>query len=173
MGHSIGGLISLCLAAKRPDLVSGVVAFGPVQPPPEAGRAALATRSAAVRQRGMVAIADTVISNAFSGRSLASKRCEVALAREMLTRQVPEGYALAVNALARSAAPKWRQIRARIFVVSGEEDKVSTVAMGSDMVREIGSNAQQLVWKDVGHWHILENLDGCVKAIKSMAGLMP
>lgn len=118
-------------------------------------------------------IADTVISNAFSGRSLASKRCEVALAREMLTRQVPEGYALAVDALARSAAPKWRQIQARIFVVSGEEDKVSTVAMGSDMVREIGSNAQQLVWKDVGHWHILENLDGCVKAIKSMAGLMP
>lgn len=173
VGHSLGALISLSLAARRPDLVSGVVAFGPVKPPPEAGRVALGTRAIAVRQGGMVAITDTVLSNAFAARSLASKKAEVALAREMLTRQVPEGYALAVDALARSTAPEWGEIRSKAFIVSGEEDKVSTVAMGSEIVGEIGSNAQQLVWKDVGHWHMLENPNACTEIIKLVAGVKP
>ncbi|KAK7755053.1 hypothetical protein SLS62_002868 [Diatrype stigma] len=171
VGHSLGALISLSLAAKRPDLVSGVVAFGPVKPPPEAGRVALGTRAATVRQGGMVAITDTVLSNAFAARSLVSKRAEVALAREMLTRQVPEGYALAVDALARSTAPAWGEIRAKVLIVSGGEDKVSTVAAGLEIVGEIGSNAQQLVWKDVGHWHMLENPDASVEVIKLVAGV--
>lgn len=170
MGHSLGALISLCLAAKRPDIISGVVACGPVKPPPEAGRTALATRAATVRQGGMVAVADTVVSNAFSAKSLTSKKGEVSLAREMLTRQDPEGYAMAVDSLAQSTAPAWGQIKAKVLVLSGEEDKVSTVAVGSDIVKEIGSNAQQQVWKDVGHWHMLENSDGCVDAIKLVAG---
>ncbi|EMR69515.1 putative alpha beta hydrolase fold protein [Eutypa lata UCREL1] len=151
--------------------IQGVVVFGPVKPPPEAGRTALATRAATVRQRGMVAVTDTILSNAFSSKSLTSRKAEVSLAREMLTRQAPEGYAMAVDALARSIAPAWSHIKARVFILSGEEDKVSTVVAGSEIMREIGSNAQQRVWEDVGHWHMLENPDGCIESIRSVAGL--
>ena len=153
--------------------IQGLVVFGPVKPPPEAGRTALATRAATVRQRGMVAVTDTILSNAFSSKSLTNRKAEVSLAREMLTRQVPEGYAMAVDALARSTAPAWSHIKARVFILSGEEDKVSTVVAGSEIMREIGSNAQQRVWEDVGHWHMLENPDGCIESIRSAAGLKP
>lgn len=169
VGHSFGGLISFHLAAKHPDIVKGVVAFGPVRPPPEAGQKALATRSATVRSEGIGAVADLVVSNAFSPKSLINRKGEVALAREMLTRQNPEGYALALDALAGSSAPAWKQIKANVLVLTGDEDKVSTATAGADIVKDIGSNAKQMVFKDTGHWHVLESTDASIKAIISAA----
>ncbi|KAI2782144.1 alpha/beta-hydrolase [Daldinia loculata] len=169
VSHSFGGLISFHLAAKRPDIVKGVVAFGPVRPPPEAGQKALATRSATVRSEGIGAVADLIVSNAFSPKSLINRKGEVALAREMLTRQNPEGYALALDALAGSSAPAWKQIKANVLVLTGDEDKVSTATAGADIVKDIGSNARQVVFKDTGHWHVLESPDESIKAIISVA----
>ncbi|KAI1088914.1 alpha/beta-hydrolase [Rostrohypoxylon terebratum] len=168
VGHSLGGLISLHLAAKLPEKVKGVVTLGAVKPSPEAVRKALAARSALVRKEGMVAVADMVVSNAFSAKSLADRKGEVSLAREMLTRQDPEGYALAVDALAQSSAPVWSQIKGKVIVLSGDEDKVSTLAVGAAIVNDIGSNAQQVTCKDTGHWHMLESPEECVKAIRSV-----
>ncbi|OTB05026.1 hypothetical protein M426DRAFT_22375 [Hypoxylon sp. CI-4A] len=164
-GHSLGGLITLHLAAKRPNVVKAVVALAPGLPPPEAAKKALATRSSVVREKGMEAVADTVISNAFSAKSLASRRGEVSLAREMLTRQNPEGYAQAVDALAQSSVPAWGQIKGRVIVVSGEVDKVSTVEAGASIAGGIGSHAKQVVCKDTGHWPMLENPEECISAI--------
>ncbi|KAI2464410.1 alpha/beta-hydrolase [Annulohypoxylon bovei var. microspora] len=169
VGHSFGALISLHLAAKHPDKVKGVVAIGPVGPFPEAVQKALAARSATVRMQGMTAVADTVVLNAFSTKSLRDRKGEIALAREMLTRQDPEGYALAVDALARSSAPVWSQISGKVIVLSGEEDKVSTLTAGAAIVSDIGSNAQQVTCKNTGHWHMLESPDECIKAIMSVA----
>ncbi|KAI0897251.1 alpha/beta-hydrolase [Annulohypoxylon nitens] len=170
VGHSLGGLISLHLAAKRSELVKGVVTCGAVKPFPEAVQKALAARSALVRKEGMAAVADTVVSNAFSTKSLANRKAEVSLAREMLTRQDPEGYALAVDALAQSSAPVWSQIKSKVIVLSGDEDKVSTIAVGTAIVNDIQSDAQQVICKDTGHWHMLESPEECIKAIRSVAG---
>ncbi|KAI0883743.1 alpha/beta-hydrolase [Annulohypoxylon maeteangense] len=169
VGHSLGGLISLHLAAKRPEIVKGVVTFGAVRPFHEAIQKALTARSSIVRSQGMVAVADTVVSNAFSTKSLASRKAEVALAREMLTRQDPEGYAQAVDALAQSSAPVWSQINCKAIILSGDEDKVSTLAVGANIVSDIGPNAHQVTCKDTGHWHMLESPEECIKAIKSAA----
>ncbi|KAI1464598.1 alpha/beta-hydrolase [Daldinia caldariorum] len=169
VGHSFGGLISLHLAAKHPDIVKGVVAFGPVRPPPEAGQKALADRATAVRNQGMGAVADAVVSNAFSPKSLVNKKGEVALAREMLTRQDPRGYALALDALAGSSEPAWKQIKANVLVLTGEEDKISTATAGADIVKEIRPGAKRVVFKDTGHWHTLESTEESVKAIISVA----
>lgn len=168
MGHSLGALISLHLAAKRPEVVQGLVLFGPVRPPPEAGQKALAARSAAVREHGMVAIADTIVANAFAPDSFINRKGELALAREMLMRQDPEGYALAVEALAQSSLPTWNEIKCKVVILSGEDDRVSTVAAGAVTKMDIGDNAQQLVWKGVGHWHMLESPDASVMAIRSL-----
>ncbi|KAJ8130853.1 hypothetical protein O1611_g2775 [Lasiodiplodia mahajangana] len=146
-----------------------LVLFGPVCPPPATAQTALADRAAAVRQNGMAAVADIVISNAFAPESLVKRLGEVALAREMLTRQNPEGYALAVEALKNSTVPQLGCISAPTKVVTGEEDKVSTVETGRFFVDNIGKHAEQIVLPSVGHWHMLEASARCVEIIKNVA----
>ena len=166
MGHSLGGLIALHLAAKRPEKVKGLVLFGPVSPPPEAGQKGLKARAASVREGGMAAVADTVVGNAFAPVSYTQRRGEVSLAREMLTRSDAEGYALACEALAKSSPAPFAQVKARTFVVSGEDDKVSTVSGGQSICSDLGHLAKQDILKDVGHWHMLEAPEESVRIIK-------
>ncbi|RFU73441.1 alpha beta hydrolase fold [Trichoderma arundinaceum] len=165
VGHSLGGLIALLLAAKLPQVVKSLVLLGPVLPPPEAGQKAMAARAETVRQGGMAAVADTVVSNAFASESLKKRTAEVALARELLTRQGPEGYALAVESLKNSYAPDWKRIKALTAVVSGDEDRVSSVAVGKTIVSNLGDLAEQVVLTGVGHWHMLEAPLKCVEII--------
>lgn len=167
VGHSLGGLIALHFAAKVPDKVKALVLFGPISPPPEAGQQALKGRAAAVREKGMAGIADTVVGNAFAAASYVSKRGEVALAREMLTRTDAEGYALACEAVAKSTVPAFDRITAKVVVVSGNEDKVSTVPAGEKTTQNLGSNAKQQIFESVGHWHMLEAQDKAVEVIKA------
>ncbi|KAI0110760.1 Alpha/Beta hydrolase protein [Nemania sp. FL0031] len=169
VGHSLGGLVSLHLAARALHTIKALVLFGPVFPPPVAGQTALEGRVAAVRQGGMAAIADIVISNAFAPESLVKRLGEVALAREMLTRQNPEGYALAVEALKKSMVPKLKCIGAPTKVVTGEKDKVSTVETGRFFIDNIGKHAEQIILPGVGHWHTLEALAQCIEIIKGVA----
>ena len=91
--------------------------------------------------------------------SYTQKKGEVALAREMLCRQDPEGYALACEALAQSSIAPWKEITAKAIVVSGEEDKVSTVAVGKSIGDNLASSSEQCVLSDTGHWHMLEQPD--------------
>jgi pimeloyl-ACP methyl ester carboxylesterase len=167
VGHSLGGLVALHFAAKVPDKVKALVLFGPISPPPEAGQQALKGRAAAVREKGMAGIADTVVGNAFAAESYKSRRGEVTLAREMLTRQDPEGYALACEAAANSSAPDFGKIKGKVVVVSGKEDKVSTVQAGETTTQKLGSNATQEVIDGVGHWHMLEAKEKAVEIIKA------
>lgn len=167
VGHSLGGLVALHLAAKIPDKIKALVLFGPISPPPEAGQKGLKARAAAVREKGMVAIADTVVGNAFAAESYKSRRGVIALAREMLTRQDPEGYALACEAAANSSPPDFDSIKAKVVVVSGSEDKVSTVQAGETTTQKLGSNAKQEVLESVGHWHMLEAQEEAVEIIKA------
>lgn len=171
VGHSIGGLIALLLAAKLPQVVNALVLLGPVRPPPESGQTALAARAQTVRQGGMAAVADIVISNAFASESLKRKNAEVALAREMLTRQDPMGYAMAVESLKNSYVPDWKHIKAPTAVVSGDEDKVSTVAVGKAIVSDLGSVAEQFTLSGVGHWHVLEAPLKCAEIITKYSNL--
>jgi pimeloyl-ACP methyl ester carboxylesterase len=167
VGHSLGGLVALHFAAKNPEKVKALVLFGPINPPPEAGQQALKGRATAVREKGMAGIADTVVGNAFAAESYKTRRAEIALAREMLTRQDPEGYALACEAAANSSPPAFDSIQSEVVVVSGKEDKVSTVQAGETTTQKIGSNAKQEVLESVGHWHMLEATDKAVDIIKA------
>lgn len=169
VGHSLGGLISLHLAPKAPHAVKAMVLFGPVSPPSAISQHALAGRAAAVRQVGMAAVADIVISNAFASESFAKRPGEVALAREMLTRQDPQGYALAIEALINSTLPQLECINVPTKIVSGEEDKVSTVENGKSLVNSMGENAEQILLPGVGHWYMLEASARCSEIVKGLA----
>jgi 3-oxoadipate enol-lactonase len=159
--------VALHLAATLPDKVKALVLFGPISPPPEAGQKGLKGRATTVREKGMVAVADTVVGNAFAAESYKSKRAEVSLAREMLTRTDPEGYALACEAAANSSPPDFGKIKANVVIVSGSEDKVSTVAAGEATTKNLGSSAKQEVVENVGHWHMLEAPGKAVEVIKA------
>lgn len=89
----------------------------------------------------------------------------MALAREMLTRQSLAGYVMAVESLKNSYTPDWKCIQTPTMVVSGDEDKVSSVAVGEMVVSNLGNLAEQVVLSGVGHWHMLEAPFKCVEII--------
>lgn len=157
------------LAAKCPNLVSNLVLLGPIKPPPDANRAGPRDRAAKVREGGMAAVADTIISNAFSSRSLQERPEIVAFGRELLSRQDPEGYAQACMSLADSKDPDWDSITAKTVILSGNEDKVSAPQL-CQTIKQLLKNAEpeMISLENVGHWHTLEDSGRCVAAIKNM-----
>ena len=169
IGHSLGGLISIALAAKEPSLVSKLLLLGPVKPPPQAGRDSARARALAVREAGMEKVADTVIGNAFSPHALKSRTEIVSFAREMLARQPPEGYALALESLADSTDPDWSAVTAKTTIVNGSDDKVSPLAVCNAM-KDLLVNAmvEVVTWDGIGHWHPLENTTGTVEMVRKV-----
>lgn len=163
----MGGLVALSLAAKRPDIVKQLVLFGPVKTPPEAGQNGLKARAKAVREGGMAAVADTVISASLSPSTLASKPEVVGFARELLSRQHPEGYAQACEALASGPDPQWGKVTAKVTIVAGVDDKVSAGAV-LDAITANLTNAEtvnRVTFERVGHWHTLENPKASLEAL--------
>jgi len=167
VGHSLGCLVAFTLAAKHPSLISKLVCYGPIKPPPEAGRNGAKARASAVREGGMAKVADTVVGNAFAANSLKSRTEIVSFAREMLCRQDPEGYALACESLANSTDPDWSAIKAKVSIVSGAEDKVSAPAV-CNAIRDLlkGTQVEFETFENVGHWHMLENVKGSIEVLK-------
>ena len=167
VGHSLGCLVAMTLAAKQPSLVLRLVLFGPIKAPPQAGRDGAIARAETVRKGGMAAVADTIISNAFAASTLKSRPEIVSFGRELLSRQNPEGYALACLSLAGSEDPRWKSIKAKTTIVSGAEDKVSNPTTCKAIAENLGgSNVDLITWDGVGHWHTLENAIGSAHIVK-------
>lgn len=171
VGHSMGCLVAMHLAASEPNLASALVLFGPAKGLPEAAKSANRNRAAAVRQKGMAAAADAIASAALAPQTLASRPEIVGYVRELLSRQDKEGYAMGCEALAAATDPNWSKIRAnRIVIVSGEEDKVSAPATCRAIKESLGNRNVELVsWSGVGHWHTLEKASEAGKLVKDVA----
>ena len=172
VGHSLGCLVATTLAAKNPSLVSNLVLFGPIKAPPDQGRTGARDRAAKVRGGGMAAVADTIISNAFAPSTLKSRPEVVSFGRELLSRQNPEGYALACMSLAESKDPDWTKIQAKTTIVSGSEDKVANPTLCKTIAGLVEHTKVQLItFEDVGHWHTLEKPQEAGQAIRNAMGL--
>ena len=171
VAHSLGGLIALHLAAKNPGTVTRLVLFGPIEPPPEAGQKGLRARGKAVRDGGMGAVADTVIGATLAAATLQDHPEVTGFARELLSRQQPEGYALACEAAAASAEPEYEKIKSLVTIVSGAEDRVSAPATCESIANKLKSATVDIVsWDGVGHWHTLENPKGGSALIRKILG---
>lgn len=167
VGHSLGCLVALTLAAKQPSLVSKLVLYGPIKAPPPAGRDGAKARAESVRKGGMAAVADTVVGNAFAPRTSEERPEVVAFGRELLSRQNAEGYALACLSLAESRDPEWSAIKAGTTIVSGSDDKVSTPTLCKAIAEELGHTKVEVVtFGGVGHWHTLEYANESAKVLR-------
>ena len=113
------------------------------------------TRAALVRAEGMAAVADTIVGAALSEATRAGSPLAVALVREQLLGQDPEGYAGACEALAAATEADLTAITAPVLLLTGDADRVSPVGVNDEMFG-IFPNAQLHILEDVGHWHSLE-----------------
>jgi len=129
VGLSIGGMTGQGLAARRPDLLRGLVLSNTAAKigTPEMWQA----RIAALRAGGLAALADGVLERWFSGGFLASG--QAGAWREMLLRQPEEGYAGCCAALAGADLREaTRGLRLPVLGIAGAEDG----ATPPDLVRE-------------------------------------
>ncbi|CAG8931905.1 unnamed protein product [Penicillium salamii] len=167
IAHSMGCLVAFKLALQHPELVSKLILIGPPPNPlPEAGVQGSHARAALVRKQGMSVVVDAITQAGTSAFVQENNLLAVAAVRTSLLGQDAEGYAKACAALAGSATEVLDVASLRILVsfVTGEEDKVSPPALCEKYSQATGGGNVQVL-KNVGHWHLFEDVDQTVKAV--------
>ncbi|MBV9218889.1 MAG: alpha/beta fold hydrolase [Methylobacteriaceae bacterium] len=155
VGHSLGGLICQHVAANSPDLVQSLSLFGAVVEPTDQAREGLRARARVAREQGLDAVAEATIAATLSGLTRSSSPLAVALVRELIMRQDPEGYAQGCEALAKADAADHRLIGARTLIVTGDEDPIAPPSVARALGERI-KGASVVVLDRCGHWATIE-----------------
>ncbi|KAG6354401.1 hypothetical protein INS49_004418 [Diaporthe citri] len=150
VAHSLGCLVALKFTLDNPGL-----ARRPRSP---------ARRSCG--PGGMAAVVDAVVAAGTSDASRRSSPVGVAAVRMSLLGQDPEAYAKACHALAGSSTTALgvEGVAAPALIVTGADDKVSPPAVCEQYNARI-SGSRLVVLPDVGHWHVLDGVNGVAKAV--------
>lgn len=168
IAHSMGCLVALHFALEHPERVSKLVLIGPPRSPlPESASSATSARADTVRTQGMTSIVDSVVTTGTSDKTRSSNPVAVTAIRISLLGQNPEGYAKACNALASAKTVDISEIQAQTLIITGSEDKVSPPDLCERYVEMLEDKASLCVLKEVGHWHVFEDVEGVAKAVKS------
>jgi pimeloyl-ACP methyl ester carboxylesterase len=169
VAHSMGTVVAQHLAIRHPRLVKSLALFGPLLAPPDAGRDGMRQRAALAREKGIPGvqdIADAIVKGATSDETKAQRPVAVAMVRESVMRQSPEGYAQSCEALAGAQAAEVEQIKVPTLLVTGDQDGVgkpeAVKAMGD---RIAGSKV--VVLSGCGHWTTFEKPQESAAELKS------
>jgi pimeloyl-ACP methyl ester carboxylesterase len=155
VGHSMGTIICCHLAAQHPSLVRSLALFGPLLAPPDGARAGLRDRAKLARSDGMAPVAEAIVRAATSSDTKSTQPVTVALVREMLMRQDPEGYAKSCEALAAAEPADAARIRCPTVLVTGDEDVVAPPQAVRQMAERIAGARTQILPR-CGHWTTFE-----------------
>jgi pimeloyl-ACP methyl ester carboxylesterase len=154
----MGTIVAQHLAVKHPELVKSLALFGPLLAPPDAGREPIRQRAALAREKGVAGvqdIADTIVKGATSDETKSERPVAVALVRESVMRQSPEGYAQSCEALAGAQAADVERIDVPTLLVTGDQDGVGK----PDAVKAMGeriAGSKVVVFSGCGHWTTFE-----------------
>ncbi|MDQ3025330.1 MAG: alpha/beta hydrolase [Pseudomonadota bacterium] len=168
VGHSLGTIVCLHAAVRHPQLARSLALFGPLLAPPEAARPNIAARGRKARSEGvagMQAIAEAIVQGATSSDTRAHRPVTVALVRESLMRQDPEGYARSCEALAQAQPVDLAAIKCPTLLVTGEDDAVAP----PQSVRAIGDRvpgSRVVVYPRCGHWTTYERPEECARELR-------
>lgn len=168
VAHSLGTIVAQHFAVAHPGKVRSLALFGPLLAPPDAGRPGIAARAASARSGvgAMQEIADAIVQAATSKQTKAQQPAVVALVRESVMRQSPEGYAQSCEALADAQAAPVEQIAVPTLLVTGDQDAVAPVANVQAMAQRI-AGSQLTVVNDCGHWTPYEQPAACIAALRA------
>lgn len=155
VGHSMGTLVARELAAQEPGRVSSLVLLGAVRAPDDEAAAGQRARAAVVREGGTAAVAPTIIANTLSRRTRQDRPAAAALARELVMRQDPEGYARNCEALAAAVDPGPISSSIPVLLITGDEDTVGPPGVSHELAAAHPA-AEVVLLPEVGHWTALE-----------------
>jgi 3-oxoadipate enol-lactonase len=165
--HSLGTIVAQHFAVRNPAMVKSLALFGPLVAPPDAARPNILARAAAARG-GAVAmqeIADAIVKAATSRETKAEQPAVLALVRESVMRQPPEGYAQSCEALAAAQSAEIEQIGIPTLLVTGDQDGVAPPASVAEMASRIAVS-RQVVFEGCGHWTTFEKSQRCMEELK-------
>ena len=167
LGHSLGTIVAFHLAVAEPRLVRSLALFGPLLSPPDATRTAVRSRGEQARRdgvAGMQVIADGLVGAATSAETKARRPVTVALVRELLMRQCPDGYARTCDALAGAEPADVTRISCPTLLVTGDEDTIAP----AQSVRHIGERmaARVEILARCGHWTPVEKPEECTELLR-------
>jgi pimeloyl-ACP methyl ester carboxylesterase len=168
LGHSMGTIVCQHLATRDPSLVKGLALFGPLLCPAEAGRPGILARADKAASGGAAAmqeIADAIVAGATSRETKAAQPAVLALVRESVMRQTPDGYAQSCIALARAQAATVEEIRVPTLLVTGDQDGVAPAAAVEAMAARI-EGSRVLVLAGCGHWTTFERPLECARELE-------
>jgi pimeloyl-ACP methyl ester carboxylesterase len=170
LGHSMGTIVCLHLAANEPRRVRSLALFGPLLAPAEPARAAIQARAAKAREgaAAMQEITEALLKAALSADTRERQPLAVAFVRESLMRQEGEGYARSCEALAGATAAAVDRIEAPTLLVTGDEDGVAppqSVRALADRLHGVRSK-RVVVLPRCGHWTPVERSDECSRELR-------
>ena len=162
VAHSMGTIVAMHLAVRRPELVRSLALFGPLVAPPEPARPNIKARAAKAREglQAMHEIADILVGGAISKKSRVENRLGAALVRESVMHQSPEAYAQSCEALAGAQSAEIENIGAPTLLITGDEDGVAPVANVEKIATRI-KGSQMKVYASCGHWQTFEYPELC------------
>jgi 3-oxoadipate enol-lactonase len=171
VAHSMGTIIAQHLAHDYPERIKSLALLGPLTAPSQAARAATQARASLARQgmSGLQEIADAVSQGATSTETKESRPVTLALIRESLMRQTPEGYARSCEAFATATAVAVERIAVPTLLVTGSEDGVATPGSAEALAARI-PGAEVLILSGCGHWATYEKPFECRTALERFLG---
>ncbi len=174
MAHSMGTIVAQHLALRRPDAVKSLALFGPLAAPPEAARPNIAARANAARggAAAMQEIADAIVKGATSTQTKEQQPAVLALVRESVMRQSPEGYAQSCAALAEAQSAVLERIAVPTLLVTGDQDGVAPVVNVRAMQERI-AGSRLVVLEGCGHWTTFEQPQRCAQELAAFYAALP
>jgi len=166
MAHSMGTIVAQHLALRRPGTVKSLVLLGPLAAPPDAARPNIAARANAARGgvAAMQEIADAIVKGATSTQTKEQQPAVLALVRESVMRQSPEGYAQSCTALADAQSAALERLDVPTLLVTGDQDGVAPPHNVRAMQERI-AGSRVVVLDGCGHWTTFEQPQRCAREI--------
>lgn len=167
MAHSLGTVVAQHLAVRNPGKIKSLALFGPLVAPPDAARPNIMARAAAARGgvAAMQEIADAIVKGATSPETKAEQPAVLALVRESVMRQPPEGYAQSCEVLATAQSAEIERIGVPTLLVTGNQDGVAPPANVAAMAARI-TGSRQVVFDGCGHWTTFEKPQCCMQELE-------
>jgi 3-oxoadipate enol-lactonase len=165
IGVSMGGMVGQELALRYPSLVRALVLANTTSGYGAAMRAAWSERIAAVRERGLDAVADAVIARCFHDGYRAHHPANVARWRRRLVATDAAGYAACCEAVREmDTSARLRALRLPVLVIAGALDDSTPVAMARALADGI-ADARLVVLPGVAHLSPVEAPQAFVRAV--------